>query len=717
MGLEVASSSRRGRAVAVGWALLPVVVGGFIWLRTSPGWISLLLAQLLFIAPVALAALAAEVAYSIGPPGIERRAWGLLSITAALLLLSEGYYSWYQLTISQDGPRAMSAFDALNFLAAMLIVFGIVQLAGVSRLGLSPRLRLAFDATAFSAVTFACLYRTIVQPLATADTPWWDSARWTVYSLIGVLIIVGILWLVAHSSPGIERRMISIVALAIGIFAIGMLLWPLWRSGQAAGVRSLADALIGAVYLLGYYLLMMAALTRIRESDRVWRITNGRLVETQGVWASTLLSLYVLAGVGLIGWWLYGARGVTADAGLYLASGLVATLGLVARTGVTAIDTVLARNVADIDPVSGALGGVSFLRRCEEAIARAERLAEPLSLIVFDMDGFSSINAALGHAGGDRVLAQVASVVSQTVAGRGEVFRLTADEFAVLCPMSEPHALVLAAEILAVIRGLDRIGDAQLSASVGVAGCEGEQCSREDLVHRANSAQAWAKYHGKGRVVRFEERIVRALGVEERLRVHEDRSGLDMARALASVADARDPRNYYHSRNVAALSVMFSEALDLEPEHVRRIEIAAMLHDCGKLGLVDSLLADVLRTSRQQLAAREHAVLGETLVRSVGMPDVPEWVRHHHERWDGAGYPDALVGERVPLESRIIALADAYDAMTSGARNRSPMSRGAALQEIDLGMGSRFDPMLAEAFIEVVGRTASLGWSDEWAMG
>jgi polar amino acid transport system substrate-binding protein len=98
------------------------------------------------------------------------------------------------------------------------------------------------------------------------------------------------------------------------------------------------------------------------------------------------------------------------------------------------------------------------------------------------------------------------------------------------------------------------------------------------------------------------------------------------------------------------------------------------------------------------------------------MPGVPLWVRHHHERWDGAGYPDGLVGEAVPLESRIIALADAYDAVTAGARSGVPASRAAALQEIDLGMGSRFDPMLAERFIEVVGETASLGWSDEWEL-
>ena len=189
-----------------------------------------------------------------------------------------------------------------------------------------------------------------------------------------------------------------------------------------------------------------------------------------------------------------------------------------------------------------------------------------------------------------------------------------------------------------------------------------------------------------------------------------------MVRAIASATDARDPRSYYHSRNVAALSVMFSEAIGIDPEAVRRIEIAALLHDCGRLGLPESLMADVLRTSRQQLAAREHSAIGELVTRSVGMPGVPLWVRHHHERWDGAGYPDGLVGEAVPLESRIIALADAYDAVTSGARNGVPVSRAAALQEIDLGMGSRFDPMLAERFIEVVGETASLGWSDEWEL-
>lgn len=107
-------------------------------------------------------------------------------------------------------------------------------------------------------------------------------------------------------------------------------------------------------------------------------------------------------------------------------------------------------------------------------------------------------------------------------------------------------------------------------------------------------------------------------------------------------------------------------------------------------------------------------MLGAQLAGSLGVEGLSSWVRAHHERWDGSGFPDGLAGEEIPLEARIIALADAYDGMTAGRRGGSSMSKSAALQEIDHGIGNRFDPVLAERFIEVVGRTASLGWSDEW---
>ena len=713
MGNPEAKGSRLGRIVTTAWVLAPVVVGAFVWLHSQPGVVPLALSQLLFLVPIALAALAAERAYAVGKPGIERRAWGLLSITVAVLLLSEGYYSWYQVFISAAGPKSPSVFDALNVVAALMIALGIAQLAGVGRLPRAGWLRFVFDGVAFSAVTFAAIYHFMVRPLAGGIVRW-ESARWTAYSLVGVLVLVGAVWLVANTRPGGERHLVGLVSLALGIFASGMLLWPMWRAGASAGGNGVLDALVAAVYLLGYYVLMMAGFTRLRDKDQAWRLANSRMVSTEGVWASTLLSLYVLAGVGLMGMWVYRALGIGGEVEIYLFCGIVATLGLVARTGVTAIETVIARSEADVDAVTGVLGGGTFLRHVEAAISRADRRGESVSLIVFDVDGFSRGNALLGRAGGDAVLRDIATVTSKVAAGRGELFRVSADEFSIVCPLAEANAVVLATEVLGAIRGLSPVGDLRLSASVGVVGRDSTGCTRDELVRRADAARAWAKYHGKGQVVRFDPRIVRALGVEERLREHDDRTGIELARALVSAADARDPRNYYHARNVAALAVILSEALGLGHDHVRRIELAAMLHDVGKLGLIDSLLADVLRTARQQMAAREHAAFGEMLVTSVGVPGLAQWVRHHHERWDGAGYPDGLSGEGVPLESRIIALADAYDAMTSSARSRRPMSRGAALQEIDLGMGSRFDPAIAEKFIEVVGVTASLGWSDEW---
>ncbi len=109
-------------------------------------------------------------------------------------------------------------------------------------------------------------------------------------------------------------------------------------------------------------------------------------------------------------------------------------------------------------------------------------------------------------------------------------------------------------------------------------------------------------------------------------------------------------------------------------------------------------------------------MLGAQLVQSMNAPTVSAAVRGHHERWDGCGYPDGLAGDEIPIEARIIALADAYDGMTSGRRSGTVMSRAAALQEIDHALGTRFDPDLSEEFIRLVGTTSALGWSDEWAV-
>ena len=440
-----------------------------------------------------------------------------------------------------------------------------------------------------------------------------------------------------------------------------------------------------------------------------------RLALSDSVWLPTLLSALVFLSVGFMGWWAYTGALSVSQASLYASAGVLATLALVARTGFASLEAGEWRDSSATDPVTGALNHRSFQELCEERIVAARR-GEEFTLALLDIDAFSRINHVVGHAEGDAVLRAVAIQLARIAVPGMSVCRLSGDEFAVIGPSIGVGAAVeFGRALLSAVHRVDVPGLPGLSASVGVATCGvGALCDREQLLVRADAAQAWAKYHGKNRVVAYDEHMLQALGVEERLRIREHESHLGIARALSAAVDARDARNYYHSRNVAALVALLGRELHLDDELMRRIEIAAMLHDVGKIALSDEVLRQKNLSPRQERATQEHATLGAKLVESLGDPGIPVWVRAHHERWDGAGYPDGLAASGIPYEARIIALADAYDSMTSGRRGGRQMSKGAALQEVDHGIGTRFDPDLAEMFIQIVGVTPSLGWSDDW---
>ncbi len=158
-----------------------------------------------------------------------------------------------------------------------------------------------------------------------------------------------------------------------------------------------------------------------------------------------------------------------------------------------------------------------------------------------------------------------------------------------------------------------------LSASIGVVACDTCAEIKEELLRRADAAQVWAKYHGKGRAVAYDEQIVRALGVEERLRLDEEQSFIGVARALAAAADARDARNYYHARNVASLAVLLAEESGLEP--TARAGSSRSRRSCTTSAASRCPTRSCRRSScgqRQSRADEEHAALGAQLVGSLG---------------------------------------------------------------------------------------------------
>lgn len=171
--------------------------------------------------------------------------------------------------------------------------------------------------------------------------------------------------------------------------------------------------------------------------------------------------------------------------------------------------------------------------------------------------------------------------------------------------------------------------------------------------------------------------------------------------ALALALEAKDPYTCQHSERVACYAAVIARRLGFGEEHVRRVRTAGVLHDVGKLAVPDAILVskDVL-SNEQFERMKSHSAAGGRLVERAGMPHLARWVRAHHERFDGRGYPDGLAAYGIPLEGRILAVADSFEAMISDRCYRSAMSAEDALAELDRCAGSQFDPLLVDHMTE-----------------
>jgi putative two-component system response regulator len=195
-----------------------------------------------------------------------------------------------------------------------------------------------------------------------------------------------------------------------------------------------------------------------------------------------------------------------------------------------------------------------------------------------------------------------------------------------------------------------------------------------------------------------------------RLREREAQVMFEAIKALASAVDAKDPYTARHSDRVTRLSLLIGDAIGLGPEERYVLELSAWMHDVGKIGIPDSILTKPARLTVEEFdLMKKHPVKGAEIVGQIEeLSRVADVIRHHHERVDGSGYPDGLIGEAIPLNARIIQIADAFEAMTSDRSYRKDPGRTYALQEIAQFSGSQFDPALAQAFLSVIADHADL---------
>jgi two-component system cell cycle response regulator len=367
-----------------------------------------------------------------------------------------------------------------------------------------------------------------------------------------------------------------------------------------------------------------------------------------------------------------------------LALGLaVATLAMVmVRTWLT-----LGENAAVLDQIrrqaaTDALTGLgnrrSLIVDLEHALAAGSG-AEPRILVIFDLNGFKRYNDTYGHPSGDTLLRRLGGKLAASVEHVGAAYRLGGDEFCVLASVTRENPALLLDNTSSA---LSESGEGfAVTASFGAVFLPDEALDFSEALRLADE-RLYAQKHATELL---------------RSRPHE---------VLLQAISEREPELWEHSRSVAELSLELGRRVNLPESALSELRIAAELHDVGKLAVPDAILEKRgSLTAEERAFVERHTLVGQRIVAAApALQRVGKIVRASHERWDGTGYVDGLAGEEIPLEARIIAVCDAFKAMTTDRPYAQPMSARDALYELQRRAGTQFDPAVVDALVTAADR-------------
>lgn len=372
------------------------------------------------------------------------------------------------------------------------------------------------------------------------------------------------------------------------------------------------------------------------------------------------------------------------------------------------------------------LTGVGTRRLFDEKLAaeciRAARYDRAFCLAIVDVDHFKTINDELGHDVGDEALKALGQIIVEQKRQTDVVARYGGDEFVLLMPETGLENAVLVMERLREkVRAISLSRDSTITLSCGVAEqLAGQQESGGDLFRRADLALFEAKRAGRD-CTRSWKNVSDRLGFDDYLssqtvqNLQQQVSDLSIQSkdmfaeslwGLVRAIEARDPFTKSHSVHVMHYAVAIAETMGLGAEDVNVIRRAAMIHDIGMIGVADSILREPnALTDEQRSKIEQHPRIGVHILQQMRAleREVPI-VRHHHERWDGQGYPSGISGTRIPREARILSVADAFDAITSNRSHRCSRSVAEAVDIITAGAKTQFDPAAVRAMVQWVDR-------------
>jgi len=365
------------------------------------------------------------------------------------------------------------------------------------------------------------------------------------------------------------------------------------------------------------------------------------------------------------------------------------------------------QDAARTDVLTGLLNRRGFQELFENELERSKRNGRPVSILVGDIDGFKGLNDRYGHKAGDRALEKVSTVLMTAKRQIDIAARIGGEEFAIIVPETEDHGAYILAERLrrAVAQAFSN-GEPEVTISFGVASFPKIGATTEALLHAGDQALYAAKELGRDRTVIHSPEIASALAGAASRRTAQREGYLATLLALAEALDVRDSGTARHSKTVAQFAELTARELELPDDVVDRVRIGGMLHDVGKIGVPDSVLRKAGPLSPADwVEMRKHPEIAARILDSATIEDIKAWVLCHHERPDGRGYPNGLTDEQIPLQAKILAVADAYEAMTSDRVYRNALSAEEARDELRRAAGSQFDGRVVDAFMRVLERS------------
>ncbi|MEW6582640.1 MAG: diguanylate cyclase [Actinomycetota bacterium] len=378
------------------------------------------------------------------------------------------------------------------------------------------------------------------------------------------------------------------------------------------------------------------------------------------------------------------------------------------------------RRLAATDTLTRLHNRRAFEERLVQEVERARRHTRELSLVVVDIDHFKRVNDAHGHPAGDQVLIDFAACLRRFARMEDTLARMGGEEFAWLMPEANSQEAAAAAERLR-----DEVAHEPFPHGIAITVSAGV-CSLSDaggateLYRLADEALYHAKSAGRDRVCRYTLQMSELTArVAEVGRSSARLQAVRGVRALARAVDAKDPATRLHSERVADLAVRLALTLAWPPEQVIALSEAALVHDVGKIGVPDAILLKPDRlTAEEYEQVKQHAELGARIAADVLTEEQVSWVRHHHERWDGAGYPAGIAGAAIPRGALIIAVVDALDVMLTDRVYAPAKTFEKAMEELRRGSGGQFAPWAVTGFERLVRNDAQLiGYLSESSTG